>query len=260
MNVGHPDALIFFDIDGTICRYEGSPHTTSIEAFRRLHELNMVAFLCTGRGEVDVPREILDLGFEGIISSMGADIRINGELLQHEFISQVMLEETTSVLLDNQIAAIFTGKDRVFRTEFMSPVLMESGVIRRVEDLYQDSEFPHISSLDIEYPCFRKLEPCLPAIWKHSEFVEYNANEGQTQLIGINKSKAIRRVLSIPRYQGMRTYGIGDSQNDLEMLVTVDVGIAMGDAPEEVLRIADYITDTLENDGLYNALSHFALI
>ena len=58
----------------------------------------------------------------------------------------------------------------------------------------------------------------------------------------------------------MKAYAIGDSQNDIDMLQLADIGIAMGNAPDEVLQIADYVTDTLENHGLYNALKHFELI
>ena len=42
-------AIIFFDIDGTLCEYEAVPTGKVREAFAKLHENGHVAFLCTGR-------------------------------------------------------------------------------------------------------------------------------------------------------------------------------------------------------------------
>jgi len=125
--------------------------------------------------------------------------------------------------------------------------------------LFRYGVVPQISSLDLEYGDIRKLEPCLPAIRKHSELVEYNPNSGQTELNGVNKSKAIHFVCKLPGYRGRGTYALGDSQNDLEMLRSVDVGIAMGDAVREVTACADFVTERLEDDGLQSALEHFGL-
>ena len=44
------------------------------------------------------------------------------------------------------------------------------------------------------------------------------------------------------------------------MLEMAGIGVAMGNALEEVKQSADYITDTVEEDGLAKALRHFCLI
>ena len=66
-------------------------------------------------------------------------------------------------------------------------------------------------------------------------------------------------MLGLPGYQGMTSYAIGDSQNDIEMLRYVDVGIAMGDAPKEVADCAKWRTSVVEADGVGRALRHFGL-
>ena len=48
--------------------------------------------------------------------------------------------------------------------------------------------------------------------------------------------------------------------NDLAMIKTAEVGIAMGNATELLKQHADYITDRIEDDGLYNACVHFGWI
>ncbi len=44
------------------------------------------------------------------------------------------------------------------------------------------------------------------------------------------------------------------------MLRYCHTGIAMGNATDEVKQAADYVTDSVEDDGLYNAFDRFNLI
>lgn len=52
----------------------------------------------------------------------------------------------------------------------------------------------------------------------------------------------------------------GDGGNDIPMLMHVPLSVAMGNAKEDVKSIASYVTDTVENDGIYKAMKHFQLI
>ena len=56
------------------------------------------------------------------------------------------------------------------------------------------------------------------------------------------------------------TYAFGDSSNDLPMLEFAGHSIAMQHSDQVVLDMADYVTDAVERDGIYKALTHFNLI
>ena len=56
------------------------------------------------------------------------------------------------------------------------------------------------------------------------------------------------------------TMAIGDGGNDIAMLRHAGVGVVMGNASDEVKAVADYVTDSVDEDGVYNALKHFGLI
>lgn len=53
---------------------------------------------------------------------------------------------------------------------------------------------------------------------------------------------------------------IGDSTNDLTMLEFAGTSIAMKHSSPIVLEKADYVTDDVFDDGIYNAMKHFELI
>ena len=56
------------------------------------------------------------------------------------------------------------------------------------------------------------------------------------------------------------TVAFGDSMNDYDIVKTAGIGIAMGNAMEELKEAADYVTDAVDSDGIRNACVHFGLI
>ncbi len=253
-------AIIFFDIDGTLCEYEGVPTGKVQEAFKKLHDNGHAAFLCTGRGDPDIPEEIYDLGFDGVISCMGAEIRIHGENVRHVTISGEELVESVQVLLEHKMGALLLGAKEVLRTGYMKPVERETGVVWKTEDLFRNGKCVEIASIDSEYTDRALYDACRSVLEKHSEIIEYDAYNSQTQIRGINKANAIREVLNRSEYKGMTSYAIGDSQNDIPMFEEVDVGIAMGQAVGPVKEKAVFVTGTLEEEGVYYGLKHYHLI
>ncbi|MBQ5365320.1 MAG: HAD hydrolase family protein, partial [Spirochaetales bacterium] len=52
----------------------------------------------------------------------------------------------------------------------------------------------------------------------------------------------------------------GDGDNDRGMLAAAPVGVAMGNAWESARQAADYVTTDIDDNGIWNALRHYALI
>ena len=50
------------------------------------------------------------------------------------------------------------------------------------------------------------------------------------------------------------------SREVIPMLKAAGIGVAMGNASEKVQSVADFVTDTVDNSGLYKALKHFGVI
>ncbi len=75
-----------------------------------------------------------------------------------------------------------------------------------------------------------------------------------------NKGLAVRylaeEILGLSSHQVM---AIGDNFNDLEMLRYAQIGVAMGNAPQAVQEIADWVTVDVEEDGVAIAIQKFLL-
>ena len=52
---------------------------------------------------------------------------------------------------------------------------------------------------------------------------------------------------------------VGDWENDISMLKEAGLGVAMGQAPDEVRAAADRVTGTIDEDGLAQAIRKFIL-
>ena len=56
------------------------------------------------------------------------------------------------------------------------------------------------------------------------------------------------------------TMAFGDGGNDVAMLRAAGAGVAMGNACDEALAAADYVTASVDDDGIRRALEHFGVI
>ncbi len=77
----------------------------------------------------------------------------------------------------------------------------------------------------------------------------------------VDKANAIKKYLQIvyPTTE-VQTYAFGDGNNDIEMLKSVDFGIAMGNGVKNLKKIATEITENCEQLGVYNYLVRQDLI
>jgi hydroxymethylpyrimidine pyrophosphatase-like HAD family hydrolase len=59
--------------------------------------------------------------------------------------------------------------------------------------------------------------------------------------------------------EALKIMAVGDSYNDMEMIKWAGLGVAMGNAPAEVKRVANYVTASNDEDGVAQALQYWIL-
>lgn len=74
------------------------------------------------------------------------------------------------------------------------------------------------------------------------------------------KDIGIQKILNYFNFNKEEAMAFGDGGNDISMLKYVGTGVAMGNAKDNVKAIADYITDSVQEDGIVSALKHFEII
>lgn len=67
---------------------------------------------------------------------------------------------------------------------------------------------------------------------------------------GMNKAVSLKQVADYFHIPQERIIAFGDEANDIEMIDYAGVGVAMENATEELKSVANYVTDTNENEGV----------
>jgi len=73
----------------------------------------------------------------------------------------------------------------------------------------------------------------------------------------VTKALGLRELCEILKIDLAETVAIGDADNDKEILQTAGLAIAMGNATDEIKKLADFVTLDNDNDGVAAAIDKF---
>ena len=74
------------------------------------------------------------------------------------------------------------------------------------------------------------------------------------------KTEGMARMLARFGLTPAESIAFGDGGNDIEMLRAAGIGVAMGNAAPAVQAAADYVTASVDEDGIWKAVQHFRLL
>lgn len=76
---------------------------------------------------------------------------------------------------------------------------------------------------------------------------------------GVTKGTSLQQLIQHCGIKQNEVIAIGDSYNDLSMIEFAGLGVAMGNAPEDIKKIANFVTDTNMNDGVAKVVEEYVL-
>lgn len=269
--------IVFLDIDGTIRAFDGYIPETAVEAIKRARGNGHEVFISSGRPVCQIEKRILDIGFDGIISESGSYVLYHGQCIRHEYFPQDLYKEITETLLANGCVFELHCHDKTCIIQSQVEAFEKLG--RQLQMLLgQDAQplavipdiIPSVSDLDkvekILYFSDSFSNADVGKLWGSQlymvplSFPNPKKWGGELTLASVNKAEGIQCVLQASGYSLEDTVAVGDSENDIEMLQFVNMGIAMGNGTPGVRAAADAVTDTVENDGLFKAFKMAGLI
>lgn len=256
---------IFFDIDGTLVSFQTHtiPQSTQ-NALKLLREKGIKVFIATGRPKVLMMEAVGHLPFDGFITLNGAHCFTSA---QQDIYKGNIPEDDIERLIGYhhqhpETPLVFVHDDEWFITgvneavkEVAQLIEIEIPPVRPIEEA-RGKEILQIMGYfkeDDELEVFRKvLTHCEPMRW-YPLFADIIAR-------GNSKSKGIDQVLAYYGIDLKDTMAFGDGGNDIPMLSHVGLGVAMGNAAPEVQAAARYVTTSVDEDGIMNALKHFNIL
>ena len=264
--------ICFFDIDGTLAWQDPRvaqelpederdlspyPNEAVSRAIRTFVANGNMAFICTGRTLSCIHPRLLELPWSGVVCLAGGYAELDGHIVRNAAMSPGLLQRLAPYLEQSGEVIRFEGLDRIVRMSADAPD--GDGYARTVGDAV--TKLKHYSAYKILMSTAlanriaqdKGIEPLLCFNELELEVTEISPRE-------CTKRTGIQAVLGALGPNHGTVYGIGDASNDVALMETVDVGIAMGNAPEFLKDKADYVTDSIDHDGVVTALEHFGLI
>ena len=254
--------IVFFDIDDTLRNSKTGFIPTSIPTvFQQLRDKGILTGIATGRGIFGVVPEIKALKPDFFVTLNGAYIEDKkGNVIYSNKIAKDKVEEyitwTKEVGIDYGLVGSQAAK-LSRRTEMISqaidpiyPNLEVDPDFYQKEDIYQMWTFEEQGD-DLVLP--ESLASTLRLVRWH---------EHSSDVVPISGSKAAG-VVKVVDQLGLKPENVmvfGDGLNDLELFDYAGISVAMGVSHDKIKEKADYITKTLEEDGIFDALEGFGMV
>lgn len=237
--------LVALDLDGTTLNDEGEVSENTREWIKKAVDSGVTVMFSTGRGMQTVA---------GILS----EVQLDGPM----------------VLLNG--AEVWSSKDQLCERHYL-----HCDEIRQLHEIAQKAD-AHFWGYSVESLTNRDgwTEEMFERNWMkfgmyHNDLdtiAELRRLAAELDTIEISRSASINMEISpkgISKESGVRTIcsqlgigmdqvmAVGDNMNDYNIIRAAGLGVAMGNADEELKAVADCITDTNNNDGVAKAIERY---
>lgn len=255
----------FFDIDGTLVSFTTHriPQST-VDALREYHDRGGRIFISTGRpiaivNNIGQIEDLVDgyITFNGAYSFIG-DTDINCDAIPQGDV-QAMLNDAHRkdycVLVCGKRDIVLYNYNEVFDEIFVHDLGVNNiDKTKTIDDLNGEPVLQLTPFIDINTE--RKIMPLMPdsisARW-HPSFTDITRR-------GADKGNALRLLAAHEGLDVSECIAFGDGGNDKSILRAAGIGVAMGNAADDVKAEADYATTSVDDNGIANALRHFKCI
>lgn len=244
---------VFFDVDGTLLshRQRSVPESTR-RALVRLREAGIALVVATGRHREELKRLPLDL------SLFDAMITLNGQLCyladgQRFFHREIAAEDTmkiVSLFEAHSFPLALVNENGIylnFSNEHVARVQADISTGTPALGQYQGERlYQAIAFLPAEEAAayIEDMDGVRLSRW-HGEAVDWLP-------VGGSKRAGIEALAGLKGWQRSEIMAFGDGDNDIEMLLYAGMGVAMGNASSGAKEQAAYVTDSVDDDGIWN--------
>ncbi len=253
---------IFFDMDGTLISFQ--THQISPATWKTLHALKekgIKLFIATGR-HTDGLGVLEQFPFDGYVTLNGQNVFLqNGERIYENAIAKQELEALLAYEAKHPFPCCFVLQDRqVFnfrdaRVEEVHAITHNnahpagdiSGICE--EKVYQVMAFVNQEEEEV---LLQQLPQCTSSRW-YPTFCDISP-------IGGTKVKGMDFLLEHFGIALEETMAFGDGGNDIQMLQHAGIAVAMGNAHDSLKAVADYVTSSVDEEGITKACRYYGIL
>lgn len=249
--------IVFSDVDGTLLDgIRGIPIMSDKNqyAIRTLLNRGVYVVISSGRSKSILNKELMNLNLSGLILCNGSYVELFNEPIQKIIFSNEQVKYIEDCTLKNNGISLYENQNGLyackydnslghFEKQWNMPLLKVQRKDKMDEEIYKI-----LSVFKNELDCenFALTVDDSMDIRKQKGILAYDVSPK-----GINKGSAIQMVLDKLNISNSDAIAFGDNINDMEMLKTVGMGIAMANAHEKLKETADDVALDVLEDGFY---------
>jgi len=270
----HLYRLLVVDIDGTLLDKDGNISSENEKALARVRATGLRFSLCTGRSILASRSVIERLAVDGFhiffdgafVSSPDASREVYARPLPRSAVRQIV-EYADEHSLNLEISAVdkFYAARESWGTEIRRQFFGIEPVITDLSTLWDKERVIKANLLTTNTQEVAKAEALMrhfkgALVFSHGGTPAYPGVDFLNILAaGVSKGKALEALVNHLGISLAEVIAIGDGSNDIPLLATAGLAIAMDNASPEVKAVADHVTEDVDHSGLAKAIERFLL-
>jgi len=260
--------LIAIDLDGTLLTDELTITPRTIQAIQKAVELGTVVTIATGRMYPSAKQFAQQLGIQvPVITYQGAIIKniADDEVLYERLIPADIAQKLVDIAEEKNLHLQVYQDDILYGAEENDKLIAyaeKSKVPYQIEpDFSKLAPQGFTKALFIEEPeIIEALQDELCTLFGERAHVAKSfVNYLEVTHPEANKGSALLHLASKLGIDRTETIGIGDNHNDIELIETAGLGVAMGNAVQALKDIADYTSLSNNEEGVCHTIEKFVL-
>lgn len=261
----------FFDIDGTLVSFNTHKISeSSKDSIKKLREKGIKIFVASGRALFQIDN-LEDIELDGYITVNGGCCFVKeGKDLKEIFRVSFNKEDLFSLM--NYVkdeknkfpcSVVTSNSVHINYTDDIINMLYGMANVKPPKavdfDSYITNNYKDILQLNI-FVDEKREKDIMSNVLKNSAASRWHFSFADVNPKCNGKNVGIDKIIEYYSIDLSETIAFGDGGNDISMIKHAAIGVAMGNANDDVKEVADYVTDSVDEDGIYNALKHFNLI
>ena len=256
---------LFFDVDGTLVSFNTHRIPQSaVDALAEAKRRGAMVFISTGRpmrliNNLDAIQHLVD----GYITANGACCSVGGETIACREIPNPEARALIGAAGREGFSMLVVGESRLTVVNDGADVDRYFRQMLAVSDLGEGTALADVLAERIvqltpiiDEAAERRLMPLLPSCVSARWFPAFTDITAR----GADKGTALMTVAAHLGIDRKDTVAFGDGGNDKSILQAAGTGVAMGNAPDDVKAVADYVTASVDEDGIARALEQLCVI
>jgi len=255
--------LVATDIDGTILIPEGKFTLGVINCIKELCNKGVKVVLVTGRMHSAAQQIAKELNLKTpIVSYQGGLIKLNDEIIYEKYLTREQAEKIIEWSRKEKVHINLYNDDILYSETDCYEVQRYCKknnvgyVIKNFAEVKTDKinkilaiDYNNALRIDKYEKELKNVFPELYIVKSTPYFLEFSNKEA-------SKYCAVKFLQKYYNVADDEILTIGDQNNDIELLRAGGTKIAMGNATDELKAVADYVTDTVYNDGFVKAIEN----